>query len=271
MVNSLPWSHSIVSLMSLIYSRIILLDCLLNPLFTVLSSRLLLSPPLPVSEFELFCLLCDVFFSQTINWIWKRGPNCPFLIIDLVVHCSQGARPNYVAFVLVIPDTYFWLRASSLWLTVLLARAVQLVENAHKDTSYDRTQWLNWKKYSIWPACGHLGMEKPLWEHTCNLWPHFCAHPAGMEEAVVCSSQRPSDRRPRRVGVLQEWPCQEAHSCDWPQLMWTGMLPFYFCPVVLLHKLYKLLPSWIDPGLHDVTLMYLDEYLHNIQDEFNCP
>lgn len=27
------------------------------------------SPPLPVSEFELFCLLCDVFFSQTINWI----------------------------------------------------------------------------------------------------------------------------------------------------------------------------------------------------------
>lgn len=150
MVNSLPWSHSIVSLMSLIYSRIILLDFACSTLYLQCWALVCLClPPLPVSEFELFCLLCDVFFSQTINWIWKRGPNCPFLIIDLVVHCSQGARPNYVAFVLVIPDTYFWLRASSLWLTVLLARAVQLVENAHKDTSYDRTQWLNWKKYSI--------------------------------------------------------------------------------------------------------------------------
>lgn len=46
----------------------------------------------------------------------KERPNCLFLFIDLVICLNQGARPNYVAFVLVIPDTYFWLRASSLWL-----------------------------------------------------------------------------------------------------------------------------------------------------------
>lgn len=51
-----------------------------------------------------------------------------------------------MAFVLVIPGTYFWLqglfpsgpRYSS-------ARAVQLVENAHRDTSYARAHWLNSK------------------------------------------------------------------------------------------------------------------------------
>lgn len=32
----------------------------------------------------------------------------------------------------------------------------------------------------------------------------FCADPTGMEEAVVCSSQRPSDGRSGRVGVLQK-------------------------------------------------------------------
>lgn len=37
-----------------------------------------------------------------------------------------------------------------------------------------------------------------------NLWPAFCADPTGMEEAVVCSSQRSSDGRPGRVGVLQK-------------------------------------------------------------------
>lgn len=52
--------------------------------------------------------------------------------------------------------------------------------------------------------------------------PRLCAHPAGMEEAVVCSSQRSSDGRPGRVGVLQKWQCQEADTRDRSQLVRAG-------------------------------------------------
>lgn len=56
-------------------------------------------------------------------------------------------------------------------------RAVQLVENAHRDTSYARTHWLNWKNKAFGRPVVSRGMEQSLWEHTYNLWPHFlCRH-----------------------------------------------------------------------------------------------
>lgn len=125
------------------YYWIVLCLCTLSEVINLI--YLYLFFPLSATlEFK-FLVLCGAFFSQTTHPIWKKRHNCLFLFIDLVIRPNQGARPNYAAFVLVIPDTYFWLRASSLWLEYSSARAAQLVENAHGDTSYARTHWLNWK------------------------------------------------------------------------------------------------------------------------------
>lgn len=75
---------------------------------------------------------------------------------------------------------------------------------AHRVEGYAPTHWLNRESDgSRRPAvAGEWSAHR---QNTQNdLWPPFCADLTGMEEAVVCSSQRPSDGRPGRVGVLQK-------------------------------------------------------------------
>lgn len=122
-------------------------------------------------------------------------------------------------FGLVMRDAYFWSQASSLWRWIISSEGSaaggctqrrELCSNKVKDLASLRSS----------------GNGALIAQNTQNnLWPHLCTNPTGMEEAVVYSSQRSSDGRPGRVGVLQKWQCQEADTRDWSQLVWAGMTP----------------------------------------------
>lgn len=69
---------------------------------------------------------------------------------------------------------------------------------------YTHTLWLNWESERSRQPAVVREWSTHRQNTQNNLWPGFCAHPTGMEEAVVCSSQWSSDGRPGRVGVLQK-------------------------------------------------------------------
>lgn len=166
------------------------------------------------------------------------GAICLFHFLALVIHPNASARPNCVTFVLLVRHAHFShffsppvcgpLSLSSRWLWKVFSEGRAAgPQSAHTGCGYARAHWLKWKNKAFGQAA--VGRE---WSSHCssaqnNPFPCLCVRPAGMEEAVVCSAQWPSDGRPRRVGVLQKWPCQEAHSRDWSQLVWAGVVPHY--------------------------------------------
>lgn len=76
--------------------------------------------------------------------------------------------------------------------------------DAHRGEGYAPTHWLDRESGGARRPAVAGQWSAPRQNPQNNLWPPFCADPTGMEEAVVRSSQRPSDGRPGRVGVLQK-------------------------------------------------------------------